>query len=379
MSKIKVHELAKELEKQSREVIAFLQEKGIEVKAAQSSVEEDAAEMVRKAFGAAKKADVKAEVKPEAKAEAKPEAKEEAKTDVKPEVKPEVKSEAKAEPSKEVRKEAPKAEEKQAAPVKKKKIIFVSNPHNSNIPGQRSQGERRQGQNNRQGNNNYNGRPGQNREVPHKIIKPLTAPSQMETSTSDFKQNSRRMDEARAELRASEKRAAEEREQAAQITGDRIVRITGMTTVTIIVTITVVKTDPETDRTTETEGIKETIEMTEMTEIRDLVRTIRERGITTEDLKTGIALTTRMAREISVITAVMGTVTAAISIITAVREAMEGRTLDLSGMKSRVRVSLRIPRRLRMTSAERKKSAESVRRRIRDPRRISCMKRTKQL
>ena len=214
MSKIKVHELAKELEKQSREVIAFLQEKGIEVKAAQSSVEEDAAEMVRKAFGAAKKADVKAEVKPEAKAEAKPEAKEEAKTEVKPEVKPEVKSEAKAEPSnegkKEVQKEAPKAEEKQAAPVKKKKIIFVSNPHNSNIPGQRSQGERRQGQNNRQGNNNYNGRPGQNREVPHKIIKPLTAPSQMETSTSDFKQNSRRMDEARAELRASEKRAAEE-------------------------------------------------------------------------------------------------------------------------------------------------------------------------
>ena len=160
-----------------------------------------------------------------------------------------------------------------------------------------------------------------------------------------------------------------------RITGDRIVRITGMTTVTIIV----VKTDQETDRTTETEGIKETIEMTEMTEIRDLVRTIRERGITTEDLKTGIALTTRMAREISVITAVMGTVTAAISIITAVREAMEGRTLDLSGMKSRVRVSLRIPRRLRMTSAERKKSAESVRRRIRDPRRISCMKRTKQL
>ena len=112
MSKIKVHELAKELEKQSREVIAFLQEKGIEVKAAQSSVEEDAAEMVRKAFGAAKKADVKAEVKPEAKAEAKPEAKEETKTDVKPEVKPEVKSEAKAEPSKEVRKEAPIAEEK---------------------------------------------------------------------------------------------------------------------------------------------------------------------------------------------------------------------------------------------------------------------------
>ena len=50
MAKIKVHELAKEIEKQSKEVIAFLKEKGIEVKAAQSSVEEDVAEMVRKAF-----------------------------------------------------------------------------------------------------------------------------------------------------------------------------------------------------------------------------------------------------------------------------------------------------------------------------------------
>ena len=212
MSKIKVHELAKELEKQSREVIAFLQEKGIEVKAAQSSVEEDAAEMVRKAFGAAKKADVKAEVKPEAKEEAKTEAKSEAKS----EAKAEPSNEGKKEVQKEAQKEAPKAEGKLAAPVKKKKIIFVSNPHNSNISGQRSQGERRPQQNNRQGNNNYNGRPGQNREVPHKIIKPLTAPSQLETSTSDFKQNSRRMDEARAELRASEKRAATEREQAAQ-------------------------------------------------------------------------------------------------------------------------------------------------------------------
>ena len=174
MSKIKVHELAKELEKQSKEVIAFLQEKGIEVKAAQSSVEEEAAEMVRKAFGAAKKADVKAEVKPEAKEEAKTEAKSEAKS----EAKAEPSNEGKKEVQKEAQKEAPKAEGKLAAPVKKKKIIFVSNPHNSNISGQRSQGERRPQQNNRQGNNNYNGRPGQNREVPHKIIRPLTAPSQ---------------------------------------------------------------------------------------------------------------------------------------------------------------------------------------------------------
>ena len=44
MAKIKVHEIAKELEKQSKEVIAFLQNKGIEVKAPQSVIEEDTAE-----------------------------------------------------------------------------------------------------------------------------------------------------------------------------------------------------------------------------------------------------------------------------------------------------------------------------------------------
>ena len=53
MAKIKIHELAKELDKQSKDIISFLQEKGIEAKAAQSSIEEDAAQMVRKAFGKA--------------------------------------------------------------------------------------------------------------------------------------------------------------------------------------------------------------------------------------------------------------------------------------------------------------------------------------
>ena len=51
MAKIKVHELAKELDKQSKDILKFLQEKGIEAKVAQSSIEEAAAEMVRKAFG----------------------------------------------------------------------------------------------------------------------------------------------------------------------------------------------------------------------------------------------------------------------------------------------------------------------------------------
>ena len=47
MAKMKVHELAKELDRQSKELIAFLQEKGIDAKVAQSSIEEEAIELVR--------------------------------------------------------------------------------------------------------------------------------------------------------------------------------------------------------------------------------------------------------------------------------------------------------------------------------------------
>ena len=62
MAKIKVHEIAKELGKQSKEIISFLQDKGIEAKAAQSSLEEEAAALVRKAFG--KQEEMKAEAAP---------------------------------------------------------------------------------------------------------------------------------------------------------------------------------------------------------------------------------------------------------------------------------------------------------------------------
>ena len=56
MAKIKVHELAKELELQSKDILNFLQEKGIEAKAAQSSLEEDAAALVRNSLGQKKAA-----------------------------------------------------------------------------------------------------------------------------------------------------------------------------------------------------------------------------------------------------------------------------------------------------------------------------------
>ena len=104
---MKVHELAKELGIQSKEVIAFLQDKGIEVKAAQSSVEDDAIALVKEKFAGSSTATTKPET-----------------------VKPEEKEAAPAEAGKA---EAAKPE---AAPVKKKKnIIFVSNPQNSKMPG----------------------------------------------------------------------------------------------------------------------------------------------------------------------------------------------------------------------------------------------------
>ena len=51
MAKLKVHELAKELNKQSKEIIAFLQDRGIGVKAAQSALEDEAIALVRRTFG----------------------------------------------------------------------------------------------------------------------------------------------------------------------------------------------------------------------------------------------------------------------------------------------------------------------------------------
>ncbi len=115
MAKIKVHELAKELDKQSKEILAFLQEQGVEAKAAQSSVEEADADKVRKHFGGASA----------------PKAEQEA---------PKAAEEPKAAP---VNKEENVEENKSEGgdqPKKKKKIIFVSNPQNSKMPGQRPNG-----------------------------------------------------------------------------------------------------------------------------------------------------------------------------------------------------------------------------------------------
>ncbi len=173
MAKMKIHELAKEVEKQSKEVIAFLQEKGIEAKAAQSTVEEDAAELVRKHFGTNAK-------KPEPTGEKQPAGEKQPVGEKPPAGEKQPQAEKKPEETK-------KPEE---APKKKKTIIVVSNPQNSRAPGQqggnrpqgngqnRNNAALRQGQNGKQG---QNARPAQNvragQNAPVRPIKPLTPPS----------------------------------------------------------------------------------------------------------------------------------------------------------------------------------------------------------
>ncbi|MFV0364693.1 MAG: translation initiation factor IF-2 [Suipraeoptans sp.] len=105
MSKIKIHELAKELNTQSKDLVEFFGKKNIEVKNHMSSVEDSAADMARKSYTKA----------PESK----------------------VSNETSNDASKEVPKSAPKEE----AP--KKNIVHVFRPQNTqNAP---KQGQRRQG------------------------------------------------------------------------------------------------------------------------------------------------------------------------------------------------------------------------------------------
>ena len=195
MAKMKVHELAKELDRQSKELIAFLQDKGYEVKVAQSSIEDEAIALVRKQFGKAEA--LQAEEKKE--------------IPVKEEAKPE-----------EPKKSMTKPETAKEEPPKKKKIIFVSNPHNSKMPGQRSNqsqsgnggnnGYQNRNNNDRRQNNNMNSaRPVQTQNVPHKIIRPTQKPIPVTAEPYEVRQ--KQQQERRLEQQKQEKR---ERENAAQ-------------------------------------------------------------------------------------------------------------------------------------------------------------------
>lgn len=251
MAKMKVHELAKELERQSKELVAFLQDKGYEVKAAQSSVEEEAIALVRRHFGggeasgagggAAEDSRVKAaEAGPKPEQTAVKET-EKAGTTVKADTAVSTEdgkkaaaagNDAKAEGGKTDGKGQPrpngenrKPEASRGEAPKKKKIIFVSNPQHSKMQG--GQGQRQsqgQGQRQAQGGGNGNGgrrnnndrdrdrrvsgnggRPVQVQNAPHKIIRPTQKPIPVTAEPYEVRQ--RQQQERRLEQRQQEKRA----------------------------------------------------------------------------------------------------------------------------------------------------------------------------
>ncbi|RKI79454.1 translation initiation factor IF-2 [bacterium 1xD42-87] len=204
MAKMKVHELAKEVDRKSKELIDFLQAKGYEVKVAQSSIEDEAIALVRKEFGfSGEKPASAVEEKPQ-KAEKKPQKTESsAKENAAPAAGKE-KAAVNATPQKQVA-ENEKKENKSETP-KKKRIIFVSNPHNSKMGGRQNQnsgnGQNRGGGNGRPMSNGA--RPVQPQNTPHKIIRPTQKPIPVTAEPYDVRQ--KQQQERRLEQRQQEKR-----------------------------------------------------------------------------------------------------------------------------------------------------------------------------
>lgn len=225
MAKMKVHELAKELDRKSKELIDFLQAKGYEVKVAQSSIEDDAIALVRKEFSSSgdKAAKAVGEEK-QSRAEEKPRSEEPSvKEKTAPAAGGEKAAPAKSAPERPAA-ESEKRDGKGEAP-KKKRIIFVSNPHNSKMGGRQSQGGGNgQGGQNSQNNQNRGGsrpmsngaRPVQPQNTPHKIIRPTQKPIPVTAEPYDVRQKQqqeRRLEQRQQEKRQQEKRQQEKRQQ----------------------------------------------------------------------------------------------------------------------------------------------------------------------
>lgn len=136
MAKIKVHELAKELEIKSKEILTFLQERGMDVKAPQSSIEGEAVEWVKNKFS--KKASPESAPKQEIPAAA-PKKEEKSAGQAKP-VQPERMMQVEKTEESGVKESSQSAlvhekKDGQAKPQKKSKIIVVNNPQNSRMKG----------------------------------------------------------------------------------------------------------------------------------------------------------------------------------------------------------------------------------------------------
>lgn len=244
MAKIKVHELAKELEIKSKDILSFLQEKGVDVKAAQSYVEGDAIEWVKNKFvsTASKTSDGKPDAAKQTENAAAAVQVEAQKKEEKAGHTERMTQVEKAEESNVKAAQQPAAgqETKEAAarPHKKSKtIIVVNNPQNSRMKSngsgnndRRNNGARgndnrnsdnrnndsrnndnRNRQGNRNGSNGGNNSGRNNRAESRPLIRPLTKPSQ--PVMPDEKLLSRE----RAAREAAEKAAAAERAKAAEI------------------------------------------------------------------------------------------------------------------------------------------------------------------
>ncbi len=198
MAKIRIYDLAKELGKQNNDILNLLREKGIDGKTPSSSVEEEVASMVRKNFDAAggKQSPEKAPGAKTANAErtggenvkAQAVGGEAPKTEA-PKAqtpRPEAPKSGNASPQGGRRDEKGKPGanrgEGEDAHKKKKNIIFVSNPQNSKMSGQRQgggQNQNRQGGGQNRGGQNQNGGQGRSGrpQSTGRLIRPLTPPS----------------------------------------------------------------------------------------------------------------------------------------------------------------------------------------------------------
>ena len=123
MSNIRVHELAKQINKDSKDIIAILKNNGIEVKSHMSSISQEAVEIVKKAYAQVKKEEPKQETK-----ETKKPVEKKKENDIKP------------------------AEKKTEGEKKSSHISQVYNPQNSSKSNNNSNNNNR----NNSGNNNNN-------------------------------------------------------------------------------------------------------------------------------------------------------------------------------------------------------------------------------
>ena len=217
MAKMKVHELAKEVDRKSKDLIEFLKAEGYDVKVAQSSIEDAEIALVRKKFGgsgqgntvagesaaenAAKTGDTPK------KAETAQQEKPAAKSGTGQQEKPAAKAETGQQEKSAAKTDAPK----------KKRIIFVSNPHNSKMGGRPSQGQNAGGGQNRGngGRQMSNGaRPVQPQNTPHKIVRPTQKPIPVTAEPYDVRQ--KQQQERRLEQRQQEKRQEQRQQEQRQ-------------------------------------------------------------------------------------------------------------------------------------------------------------------